>query len=63
MLFGNYWHGGVTTVKDAAGTTIQTITYCTAIPTPENTIWTLKTVAPNILVTNGYSNVTTSKGK
>lgn len=63
MLFGNYWHGGVTTVKDAGGTTIQTITYRTAIPTPENTIWTLKTVAPNILVTNGYSNVTTSKGE
>lgn len=63
MLFGNYWHGGVTTVKDAGGTTIQTITYRTTIPTPENTIWTLKTVAPNILVTNGYSNVTTSKGE
>jgi hypothetical protein len=63
MLFGNYWHGGVTTVKDAGGTTIQTITYRTSIPTPENTIWTLKTVAPNILVTNGYSNVTTSKGE
>jgi len=63
MLFGNYWHGGVTTVKDAGGTTVQTITYRTTIPTPENTIWTLKTVAPNILVTNGYSNVTTSKGE
>lgn len=63
MLFGNYWHGGVTTVKNAGGTTIQTITYRTTIPTPENTIWTLKTVAPNILVTNGYSNVTTSKGE
>jgi hypothetical protein len=63
MLFGNYWHGGVTTVKNAGGTTIQTITYRTTIPTPENTIWTLKTVAPNILVTNGYSNITTSKGE
>jgi alpha-beta hydrolase superfamily lysophospholipase len=27
MLFGNYWHGGVTIVKDAAGTTLQTIPY------------------------------------
>jgi len=63
MLFGNYWHGGVTTVKDASGTTIETITYPTAIPTPENTIWKLTTVSPNTLVTNGYSNVTTSKGE
>jgi len=63
MLFGNYWHGGVTTVKDAGGTTIQTITYPTTIPTPENTIWKLTTVAPNALVTNGYSNITTSKGE
>jgi hypothetical protein len=63
MLFGNYWHGGVTTVKDAGGTTIQTINYKTSIPTAENTIWVLKTVAPNVLVTNGYSNVTTSKGE
>lgn len=56
MLFGNYWHGGVTTVKDATGTTIQTINYFTTIPTPENTIWSLTTVAPNALVSNGYSN-------
>ena len=63
MLFGNYWHGGVTTVKDAGGTTVQTITYRTTIPTPENTIWRLTTVSPNTLVTNGYSNVTTSKGE
>jgi hypothetical protein len=61
MLFGNYWHGGVTTVKNPAGVTIQTITYYTTIPTPETNIWTLTTVAPNVLVTNGYSNVTTTK--
>ena len=63
MLFGNYWHGGVTTVKNASGQTIQTINYPTTIPCPENTIWVLTTVAPNALVTNGYSNVTTSKGE
>lgn len=63
MLFGNYWHGGVTAVKDPAGTTIQTINYFTAIPTPENTIWKLTTVGPNTLVTNGYSNNTSSKGE
>jgi hypothetical protein len=61
MLFGNYWHGGVTTVKDAGGNVVQTIKYYTAYPTPENTIWTLTTVAPNALVSNGYSNSTTAK--
>jgi hypothetical protein len=61
MLFGNYWHGGVTTVKDAAGNVVQTIKYYTTFPTPENTIWTLTTVAPNALVSNGYSNSTTGK--
>jgi hypothetical protein len=63
MLFGNYWHGGVTTVKDAAGTTIQTIAYYTAVNQPENKIWKLTTVAPNALVSNGYSDQTTAKGE
>lgn len=63
MLFGNYWHGGVTTVKDASGTTINTIKYFTAIPTTENTIWKLTTVGPNKLVTNGYSQSVTSKNE
>ena len=61
MLFGNYWHGGVTTVKDATGTIIQTIAYYTAVNQPENKIWKLKTVAHNALVTNGYSDQTTTK--
>ena len=61
MLFGNYWHGGVTTVKDASGKVIKTIPYYTTIPSPENKIWTLKTVGPKTLVTNGYSDQTTAK--
>ncbi len=61
MLFGNYWHGGVTTVKDAAGATVQTIAYYTAVNQPESKIWKLATVAPNALVTNGYSDQTTTK--
>ncbi len=61
MLFGNYWHGGITTVKDASGNTIQTILYYTAVNQPENKVWNLTTVAPNALVTNGYSDQTTSK--
>ena len=63
MLFGNYWHGGVTTVKDAGGNIINTITYYTTIPTIESKIWILKTIAPNKLVTNGYSDQTTSKNE
>lgn len=61
MLFGNYWHGGVTIVKDASGATIQTIPYYTAVNQPENKTWKLKTVAPNQLVANGYSDQTTAK--
>lgn len=63
MLFGNYWHGGVTTIKDASGNTISTIKYYTTIPSPETKVWKLTTVGPHTLVTNGYSDVTTSKGE
>ena len=61
MLSGNYYHGGITTVKDAAGATVSTILYYTAINQPENKVWKLKTVGPNTLVTNGYSDQTTAK--
>ncbi|MDP4290549.1 MAG: DUF1735 domain-containing protein [Bacteroidota bacterium] len=61
MLFGNYWHGGVTTIKDAAGNIVKTNVYPTAIPTAENKIWKLTTVAPFSLITNGYSDQTTTK--
>ncbi len=61
MLFGNYWHGGITKVKDATGATISTNLYYTSINQPENKIWKLKTVGPNTLVTNGYSDQTTLK--
>ncbi|MDQ6477949.1 DUF1735 domain-containing protein [Dyadobacter sp. LHD-138] len=55
MLFGNYWHGGVTTVKDSDGKVVKTIKYFTTIPSPESKIVTLKTIAPNTLVTNKIS--------
>ena len=55
MLFGNYWHGGVTTVKDAAGKVVKTVKYYTTIPSPEAKIFKLKTVAPDALVTNKIS--------
>ncbi|WP_353720993.1 DUF1735 domain-containing protein [Dyadobacter sp. 676] len=55
MLFGNYWHGGVTTVKDATGKIVKTVKYYTTIPSPEAKIVKLKTVAPDALVTNKIS--------
>jgi len=55
MLFGNYCHGGVTTVKDAAGKVVKTVKYYTTIPSPEAKIFKLKTVAPDALVTNMIS--------
>lgn len=52
MLFGNYWHGGVTEVKDASGNVVETIKYYTTIPSPETKVMKLQTVAPNSLSTN-----------
>lgn len=63
MLFGNYYHGGVTTIKNAAGNTVSTTIYKTTIPVPDNQTWKLTTVAPNALTINGYSNLTTSKAE
>lgn len=55
MLFGNYWHGGVTVVKDASGNVVETIKYYTTIPSPENKVMKLQTVAPHSLVTSRIS--------
>lgn len=55
MLFGNYYHGGVTTVKDASGNVVKTVKYYTTIPQPDKMVWSLITVAPNALVTSGIS--------
>lgn len=55
MLFGNYWHGGETTEKDANGNTVNVRKYYTSIPSPDSKAWTLTTVSPNSLVTNGVS--------
>lgn len=38
MFLGNFWHGGVTTFKDADGTTIQNITYYPTIRVTGNKI-------------------------
>lgn len=51
-LFGNYWHGGVSEVKDSEGTITSVTPYYTTIPQAEQRVYTLKTVAPNQLETN-----------
>lgn len=60
MLFGNYWRGGATLVN-RPGKSDTTLVYTKDIKTPDNKIWTLKTVAPNALTLNGYSAQTTGK--
>jgi hypothetical protein len=55
MLFGNYWHGGVTVVKDSTGKVLKTTNYFTTIPSPEVKVMNLKTVAYNALTTNKIS--------
>ena len=61
MLFGNYWHGGITIRKDATGKPIDTTRYITTIPTAESKVWKLTTTAPWDLIVNGYSDQTTTK--
>jgi Domain of unknown function (DUF1735) len=63
MLFGNYLHGGVTTVKDVSGTVIETIPYYTSRSQGDTKIWTLTTVAPNAVVSKGYSDQTSTSVK
>jgi len=60
MLFGNYWHGGVTLEKDAAGTVLKTIAYYTTINAPTSKAWTLTTVEPMALTANGYADISSS---
>jgi len=62
MLFGNYLHGGVTTVKDATNTTIETIVYKTAVNQSDTKIWNLKTVAPDALASNGFAGENSTPG-
>lgn len=60
MLFGNYLHGGITTVKDASGNTISTIPYYTRRNQDDSKIWRLSTVSPNAVATNGFSDKTST---
>lgn len=62
MLFGNYLHGGVTTVE-SGGVITQYIPYYTAVNQGDTKIWSLTTAAPNALTTLGYSNVTSTTKK
>jgi hypothetical protein len=63
MLFGNYLHGGVTTVKDASGAVINTIKYITTRSQGDTKIWQLTTLSPNSVMTNGYSDKTSTSKK
>lgn len=60
MLFGNYWHGGITVERDAQGNIVNTINYPTTIPSPDSRAWILTTISPNSLVANGVSNISNS---
>lgn len=56
-FFGNYYHGGVTTIRDrVTGEEISSTSYQTTIPQDETRIYTLNTVAPNAVVTNRLAN-------
>lgn len=60
MLFGHYWHGGVTRIV-RPGKSDSVVTYRTEIPSLESKVWKLTTISPNSLLTNGYSDKTNGK--
>jgi len=60
MLFGNYWHGGAAVVN-RPGKADTTMIYRWAVNDIASKIWTLTTVGPSTLVTNGYFSQTTTK--
>ncbi len=55
-LYGNYYHGGKTIIKDSNGEIVETKEYYTTIPQAEQRIYTLKTEAPYTLSTNRLGN-------
>ncbi len=61
MLFGNYLHGGVTTVKGPGGNVLKTIVYNTFVSQSANEIWNLVTSGHNTLTVKGYSNVNSTR--
>jgi hypothetical protein len=65
MLFGNYWHGGAAKISKAnqPGVDSATVIYRWAINDPATKIWTLTTIGPNTVVTNGYYNVQTANNE
>ncbi|MDR2472787.1 MAG: DUF1735 domain-containing protein [Tannerella sp.] len=56
MLFGNYWHGGVTRVTDASGNEVEVIRYYTTIPQADGLVWKLTTTEPMALTANAVGN-------
>jgi hypothetical protein len=63
MLFGNYWHGGAAVISKKNQPTVDSITvaYRWAVNDVASKIWTLTTVGPRTLYSNGYFNQTTTK--
>ncbi len=55
-LYGSYWHGGVTEVKDASGATIETLVYESSVDQEDDAIWTLETQGPYTLSCDKLSN-------
>lgn len=56
MLFGHWYHGGVTTVTDPAGNTVSKSVYELEIPQSNDKVCTLSTVAPDCLVADKMGN-------
>ena len=52
MLFGNWYHGGVSEVLDPSGKLVRRDVYTATVPQADNLVWTLTTVEPFALTAN-----------
>lgn len=56
MLFGHWYHGGVTTVTDQSGKLVSKTQYELNIPQSNDRVYTLTTVAPDCVTTDKIGN-------
>lgn len=56
MLFGYWYHGGVTTVTDPSGNLVSETQYELSIPQSNDKVCTLTTISPDCLITDKMGN-------
>ncbi|MEA4985843.1 hypothetical protein SDC9_47798 [bioreactor metagenome] len=57
FLYGNYWHGGKSVVKDLNGNVLETIEYYTQIPSASVKDWELRSISPYSVVSDAVGSL------